>query len=95
MPADSEQLKQTLDQLHRQLSEIGRVGPGPATTISSPRWRKFSRRLKRGPFPPANPLPSESLMHRLGEAARHFEESHPTLAGTIGGLIDTLGRSGI
>jgi hypothetical protein len=31
----------------------------------------------------------------LAEAARHFEESHPTLSGTLGSVIDTLGQMGI
>ena len=29
------------------------------------------------------------------EAARHFEQSHPTLSGTIGRLADILAQMGI
>jgi hypothetical protein len=32
---------------------------------------------------------------RLGKAAAQFEASHPTLAGTIGAIIDAVGRAGI
>jgi hypothetical protein len=35
------------------------------------------------------------LVDRFAEAARHFEDSHPGLSGTIGGVIDALGRMGI
>jgi hypothetical protein len=37
----------------------------------------------------------ESLVARLRDTARRFEETHPALAANIGGLIDTLGSSGI
>ena len=37
----------------------------------------------------------ESVVERLTEAAKHFDEEHPTLAGMIGSVIDTLGRMGI
>jgi hypothetical protein len=47
----------------------------------------------------APPPPSErkeaSFVDRLTHAARHFEETHPNLAGMIGSVIDTLGRMGI
>jgi signal transduction histidine kinase len=38
---------------------------------------------------------SSHIASRLTEAAQHFEESHPTLSGIIGSLIDTLSRMGI
>jgi hypothetical protein len=37
----------------------------------------------------------ESVIERLTEAAKHFDDEHPTLAGMIGSVIDTLGRMGI
>ena len=36
-----------------------------------------------------------SIVSRLTEAARHFEESHPTLSGTVGSVIDALAQMGI
>lgn len=36
----------------------------------------------------------ESIPGRLTEAVQHFEESHPSLASTLGGLIDTLSQMG-
>jgi hypothetical protein len=37
----------------------------------------------------------ESVIERLTEAAKHFDDEHPTMAGMIGSVIDTLGRMGI
>ncbi len=37
----------------------------------------------------------EPLRKRLSEATIEFEVSHPALAGTLGSLIDALGRMGI
>ncbi|HEY2759506.1 MAG TPA: DUF4404 family protein [Pirellulales bacterium] len=94
MPTDAEQLKFTLDQLNRQLSEIGQLDPDQRQQLDAA-LTEIQLALKTRTAVAAKSAASESLMRRLGEAARHFEESHPTLAGTIGGLIDTLGRSGI
>jgi hypothetical protein len=94
MPADAEQLKLTLDQLHRQLSEIGQLDPAQQQQLVAT-LSEIQSALRTRTVPAAKSPASESLMRRLGEAARNFEESHPTLSATIGGLIDTLGRSGI
>jgi hypothetical protein len=37
----------------------------------------------------------KSLVHRLTSAEKQFEETHPTLAGIVGSLIDALSRMGI
>ncbi len=37
----------------------------------------------------------QSLLDRLHDAAEEFEESHPTVTGILGRLIDGLGRMGI
>lgn len=36
-----------------------------------------------------------SLAGRLAEAAKRFEATHPTLSGTVGGIIDALAQMGI
>lgn len=36
-----------------------------------------------------------SVVSRLGEAARNFEETHPNLSGAVGSVIDALSRMGI
>ena len=37
----------------------------------------------------------ESIVQRLAAAERHFEQTHPTLAGVLGSVIDALARMGI
>jgi Domain of unknown function (DUF4404) len=89
MPAESEDLKTTLDTLQKQLAQIKQLDPAVRSQLTAAldeiRTALHQKNL-------ANDKP---LMRRLGEAARHFEESHPALEATIIGLIDTLGRSGI
>jgi predicted transcriptional regulator len=38
---------------------------------------------------------SESLLERLNEATRHFEESHPTLTAMVGRVAESLSNLGI
>jgi hypothetical protein len=89
MPADRDQLKTTLDELHRQLADIDQLDPALRGQLHSA-MQEIQTALKNKTAPGG-----ESVMRRLGESARHFEESHPTISGTIRSLIDTLGRSGI
>lgn len=37
----------------------------------------------------------KSLVQRLTSAEKQFEETHPTLAGIVGSLLDALSRMGI
>jgi len=37
----------------------------------------------------------ESLVDRLNEATRHFEESHPTLTAMVGRIAESLSNLGI
>ena len=39
--------------------------------------------------------PADSLARRLADGARHFENSHPTLFGSVGSVVDALSRMGI
>ncbi len=39
--------------------------------------------------------PTDSIVKRLGEAAQQFEDSHPTLFGSVGSVVDALSRMGI
>jgi hypothetical protein len=38
---------------------------------------------------------NESLLERLNEATRHFEESHPTLTALVGRVAESLSNLGI
>jgi predicted transcriptional regulator len=94
MPGNTEQLKATLSQLQQQLAGIGELDPAQEQQLASA-LAEIQAALKSKILPESKSPANESLMRRLGEAARHFEEEHPTLASTIGSLIATLGRSGI
>jgi Domain of unknown function (DUF4404) len=37
----------------------------------------------------------ESIIERLSAAERHFEQTHPTLAGIVGSIVNALSRMGI
>lgn len=88
MSGDPEQLQAALDELHRQLAEIG-----PLDVESRDRLKAALHEIQMtlGSSAP----PEKSLLPRLREAAIGFEESHPALSSTIGSLIDVLARMGI
>lgn len=88
MSVDKERLKATLDELHQQLSQLDQLDP-PLRSQLGATLHEIQAALK------AETPTEASLVERLQEAARDFEESHPALSGTIGSLIDTLGRTGI
>jgi hypothetical protein len=44
---------------------------------------------------PTHPAGESSFAERLSETARHFEDTHPNLAGMVGSVIDALARMGI
>lgn len=100
MSTNPEQLKTTLDELRRELAKIDQVDPALreqlSQTLAEIQTALQSKAISTSNEPPASKAARrESLVERLQDSARHFEASHPVLAENIGGLIDTLGRSGI
>jgi uncharacterized protein involved in exopolysaccharide biosynthesis len=89
MSAETEKLKTTLAALHTQLSQLDELDSATRDDLAAA-LAEIQTALTNKTLPTGKPL-----MRRLGEAARHFEDSHPALATSIGSLIDTLGRSGI
>ncbi len=89
MPPEQERLKTTLDDLHQQLAGVERLDPVQRDQ-SSAALQEIQTALTG-----KKSASSESIMRHLGEMAREFEDSHPALATTIGGLINTLANSGI
>ena len=103
MNDDRIRLEQLLGELRAQLAA--------SSTVDAPLRRRLEQTLSEvqqalsapGGLPPAataNASPAvghsgEPLGKRLSEAAIDFEVSHPALAGTLGSLIDALGRMGI
>jgi hypothetical protein len=88
MSAEPERLKATLDELRRELTDVGQLDPALRSQLSAALHEIQTALASQDP-------PGESLLQRLRDAARDFEESHPALAGNLGSLIDTLGRTGI
>jgi Domain of unknown function (DUF4404) len=84
-------LRQTLAQLEAQLENADTLDPAVAER-SRALVADIRRSLESGEPQPAQ---AASLTRRLGEAALEFEASHPTLAGTVGSVIDALGQMGI
>jgi phage tail tape-measure protein len=98
VPINPENLKTTLDNLHQQLAEIDQADPAMHEQLVralAEIQNALDGKTNSGSTAGAKPAYSHSLIGRLREAATHFEESHPSLAGNIGSLIVTLGRSGI
>jgi uncharacterized protein involved in exopolysaccharide biosynthesis len=89
MSAETEKLKATLAALHTQLNQLDELDSATRDDLAAA-LAEIQTALNNKTSPTGKPL-----MRRLGEAARHFEDSHPALATSIGSLIDTLGRSGI
>lgn len=91
------ELRATLQRLHAQLEEVESVDEdvremlrGTIRDIDVALEQKKSGTAEEPPTPEEGPISD-----RLAEAARHFDESHPVLARTLGGLIDMLGQMGI
>lgn len=96
MSEATEKLRATLDDLHAQLASMNEVEPAAQALLKSAVSDLRQKLDEQGaPASSAEFGESASIVDRLHEAARHFEESHPTLTGAIGSVIDALGRMGI
>ena len=91
MPDDRQRLRETVEKLQAQLKEAQSLDPKVAAclreTIADIQASLAGERRK--------PSGGRSLADRLSEVALDFEASHPTLAGTVGSIIDALARMGI
>lgn len=89
MTDDSRKLHETLALLHRQLEQAGdsRVAQRLRVAVG-----EFLQALEQDGAAAAE---HASLADHLIESAAHFEQSHPTLSGTLRRLIDILGQMGI
>lgn len=92
--ARKEQLNRTLRQLRDQLGDVDAIGPETRAALHKT-VDEIQEALDADQPPRPETEQHESLLERLGDAARQFEESHPALAGTVGSVIDALGRMGI
>ena len=106
MAPDNENLDTTLNQLRQQLAAARQLDPDVAARLRQTLAdiQDLLQQTASGEAEPAAGAVSDTedegddepaLTERLHEAARHFEESHPTISLTLGRLIDGLGQMGI
>lgn len=98
MSQPHERLNETLAELQAQLEQVETLEPEVRERLVGA-IDEIQAALERHE-PQAASLPieqehHESIVGRLRDSVRHFEETHPNLAGAVGSVIDALGRMGI
>jgi hypothetical protein len=91
MTEGHQDVHETLAQLCQQLEAAEQIDPRIAERLRHT-LGELQSALARGDATAAG---HASLADHLTESAVHFEQSHPTLAGTVRRLIDVLGQMGI
>ena len=95
MSDQSEKLKATLAQLHAELERIEGAGPQERELLHGALADIQTALESSSGGHQTTPAEQASIRERLTTAAQHFEETHPTLSGLVGSLIDALGRMGV
>ena len=85
------ELRRRLEELHRELEATEEVDR-EARALLGDVMEDIRELLERSG---ESPHTHQSLAERLREAARHTEESHPTLFAMVGRVVDTLSNLGI
>jgi len=88
-----DRLRADLAELQRQLATESSVDPTSRALIE--RVIADVEPILSSERADASPTGRGSLAARLSQAAKRFEISHPTLAGTLGSIIDALAQMGI
>ncbi|MGD9720395.1 MAG: DUF4404 family protein [Pirellulales bacterium] len=91
MPDSHEKLRRALAELREQLSELRARDPQVASGLEAT-LAEAEQALAGEPRPPAE---QASITKRLSDAVLEYEATHPSLAGSLGSIIDALGRMGI
>ena len=95
MAPNSDELRRTVEELHGELETVHIADPDIRELLNGA-IQDIRAALDRSAQQPQAAQPDhESIVGRLDEAAQHFEESHPTLSGTIRGVVDMLSQMGI
>jgi hypothetical protein len=95
MSETSDKLRAKLDELHDLLDSLDEVDPEAEALLSSAIADLRGKLAAQSTSERLESAESPSIVDRFRAAAEHFEESHPTLTGTIGSVIDALGRMGV
>lgn len=95
MSETSDKLRAKLDELHNLLDSLDVVDAEAETLLASAIADLRRKLAAKSTSENLEDAESPSIVDRFRAAAEHFEESHPTLTGTIGSVIDALGRMGV
>ena len=102
MPSSHDELRETIQRLHDELTSAEDIDAGMADELRAAVadiQTALSRRVEPVPADTSadeeDKAPTPAPHDRLSDAARSFEGSHPVLARTIGQLVDILGQMGI
>jgi len=87
-------LRSELSHLHEELERASSVD-APSRDLLETLLGDIRRLLDSEPRDSEDEPSDESLSERLGEAVRHFEESHPSLAVAVGRIATALSNLGI
>lgn len=90
----ADRLRATLEQLHQELQETDSVDPQTRELLETT-LADINHLIGAQGQPAEEPVAEQSLVDQFREAAQQFEQSHPTLAGTIVRLADILSQMGI
>lgn len=91
---ERQQLRERLAELHAELEQTDSVGADSRELLRDV-MDEIRGVLERAGDEPHGADQHESLLERLRESAREFEESHPRLATTVGRVVDALASMGI
>lgn len=91
MASHHERLERALNQVQAELTELRKLDPRVAQSLDSTIAEAHA--VLRGQGGAASGHPS--IIERLRNEVLQYEASHPSLAASLGGIIDALGRMGI
>jgi len=86
------QLRERIQELLGELEQVKAVDPGARDRLAAV-VEEIRSAVENGDEDGSKA--DDSLLERLNEATRHFEESHPTLTAMVGRVADSLSNLGI
>jgi septal ring factor EnvC (AmiA/AmiB activator) len=87
---EQQQLREQLENLHRELEQVDTVDEKTAAVLSN--LKEDIRKLE-GRTPVGEE--GENLAERMNDALDHFEEEHPRLSMLIQHVLDSLAKMGL
>ena len=93
MATDRKKLRSTLAELHAELDTVDSLDSDVDQHLRAA-MAEIQAVLDRKPSS-LGARTETSLVRRLSQSAEHFEQSHPTLSGILGSIVDALGGIGI